>query len=173
MDWSNTIALITGASSGIGAVTARFLARHGLRVILVARREEKLAEAQNEITLAGGKAKVIQADLSIESERECVFRELLENYGSPDILINNAGFGWYGYFSEMPPEVCQNMIDVDILATVHLTRLFLPEMLKKKQARIINTGSFAGGLPEQGVVIYSACKTFLDAFSTSLYRKLT
>ncbi len=177
MDWSNTTALITGALSGIGSATARFLARHDLRIILVARREEKLAEAQNEITLAGGKAKVIQkviqSDLSVEAERECVFREVLENYGSPDILINNAGFVWYGYFAEMPPEVCKNMNDVDILATVHLTRLFLPEMLKGKQTRIINIGSIAGGLPEQGVVIYSACKAFLDAFSTSLYRELT
>jgi short-subunit dehydrogenase len=173
MDWSNGTVLITGASSGIGAATARLLASHGLRVILVARREEKLLDVQNEITLAGGEAKVIQADLSVELERECVYKEVLENYGSPDILINNAGFGWYGYFSDMPLEVCKSMIDVDILATVHLTRLFLPEMLKKNQARIINIGSIAGGLPEQGVVIYSACKAFLDAFSTSLYRELT
>ncbi|MRS03319.1 SDR family NAD(P)-dependent oxidoreductase, partial [bacterium] len=133
MDWSNGTALITGASSGIGAATARYLAGHGLRVILVARREEKLLEVQNEITQAGGKAKVIQADLSVGSERECVYQEVLDNYGVPDVLINNAGFGWYGYFSDMPLEVCKAMIDVDLMATVHLTRLFLPEMLKKTQ----------------------------------------
>jgi len=172
MDWTNKTALITGASSGIGAVTARTLAAHGLQVILVARREERLQEIKREILSSGGNAEVIQADLSIESEREFVFKEIVEKCCCPDILINNAGFGWYGYFSDMPLEVCRNMIEVDISANVHLTRLFLPEMLKKNEARIISIGSIAGGMPEQGVAVYSACKSFLDSFSTALYREL-
>ncbi len=172
MDWKNATVLITGASSGIGAITAKSLAFRGLNVILVARREERLVEIQEAITRAGGKAEVIQADLSIESERECVYNQIVEECGCPDILINNAGFGWYGYFSEMPWDICKKMIDVDIIATAHLTRLFLPEMIKKEQARIISIGSIAGGLPEQGVVVYAACKSFLDSFSTALYREL-
>jgi len=172
MDWTNTTVLITGASSGIGAVSARFLAARGLQVILVARREERLLEIRDEIVKTGGKADVIQADLSVESQRQAVYDQIVEKCGCPDILINNAGFGWYGYFSDMPIDVCMNMIEVDIVATVHLTRLFLPEMLKKQQARIISIGSIAGGMPEQGVVIYAACKAFLDSFSTALYREL-
>lgn len=172
MDWTHSTALITGASSGIGADTARYLSRQGISVILIARREDRLLEVQKEILEQGGQAKVYQADLASEQERVRIFREITQNHGTPDILINNAGFGWYGYFSEMPVEICMQMIEVDVIATIHLTRLFLPDLLRKESARIINIGSIAGGLPEQGVVIYSASKAFLDSFSIALNREL-
>ena len=106
MDWKNSTALITGASSGIGADAARYLSKRGVKVILIARREDRLLEVQKEILEQGGQAKVYQADLASEQERERIYREIKQNHDTPDILINNAGFGWYGYFSEMPIDVC-------------------------------------------------------------------
>lgn len=172
MNWTHSTALITGASSGIGAVTAKFLAQRGLRVILIARREERLLAVQQEIEAAGGEAVVLPADLSSEVDRTRVYQEVIARFGCPEILINNAGFGWYGYFLDMPFEIARSLIDVDVMATVHLTHLFLPLLLQKSEARIINTGSIAGAMPEQGVAMYAAAKAFLNSFSTSLYREL-
>jgi short-subunit dehydrogenase len=169
-DWKNKVAVITGASSGIGAATARNLVRHGLNVILVARRLERLLDLKENIEAAGGKAKVIAADLSLETDRVRVFASV-QAEGGADVLINNAGFGWYGYYNEMPWETTREMLEVNIGAAVQLTSLFLPEMQKRGRGHIINIGSISGSIPSQGIAIYSASKSFLDAFTTALYRE--
>ena len=166
------IALITGASSGIGAATARELARQGLRVVLVARRRMRLQELSAQIHAAGGEAQVISADLSDASERQIVVRQILEAYGAPDILVNNAGLGWYGYYSDMPWETALELLRVNVEAVVHLTNLFIPAMLLRGSGHVINIGSISGSLPNQGIALYGASKAFLDAFTTSLYREL-
>ena len=129
-DFQNKIAVITGASSGIGEATARRLASAGLQVTLVARRVERLLKLKKEIEASGGKAKVIAADLSLEADRSRVF-ETVQAGGGADVLINNAGFGWYGYYKNMPWETAREMLQVNIGAAVHLTSLFLPEMQKR------------------------------------------
>ncbi len=166
------IVLITGASSGIGAATAEYLAYHGYRVILVARRKEKLQTLTESITRNRGDALFYEADLTIEQERQELFERLIQEQLVPDILINNAGFGWYGHYETMSWKTAKDLIAVNIEAVAHLTRLFLPSMLKKKKGHIINIGSIVGKLPEQGVAMYSASKAFLDAFTTSIYREL-
>jgi uncharacterized protein len=170
-NWSDKTVLITGASSGMGASFARFLAGKGLRVLLTARRRDRLLELAQEIGSSGGRSKIYPADLSIPSERAALF-EKISNSHEIDILINNAGFGWYGYFSRMPWETARQMIAVNMEAAAHLTSLFLPGMLDRKSGHIINIGSIAGGFPNQGVAVYSGSKAFLDAFTTSLYREL-
>ncbi len=90
----------------------------------------------------------------------------------PDILVNNAGLAWYGYFQEMPWAIAQDIIKLNIEAATHLTILFLPSMLQKKFGRVINIGSIAGKMPEQGIAVYSASKAYLDAFTTSIHRDL-
>ena len=165
-------ALITGASAGIGASFAAFLAEKGLRVIVVARRESRLASLVKGIQQQGGKADYFALDLSAPENRDRLFRKINRTYPEPDILINNAGFGWYGYFHEMPRELASKMIAVNVEAVVHLTSLFLSPMLKRGSGHIINIGSVAGGFPNQGVALYSASKAFLDAFTTSLHREL-
>ncbi len=100
MDWKDKVAVITGASSGIGEATARRFAAAGLQIILVARRLERLLNLKTQIEADGGKAKIIAADLSREADRICVF-ESVRASGGADVLINNAGFGWYGYFNNM------------------------------------------------------------------------
>lgn len=169
--WQGKTALITGASSGIGAETARLLATRGIRVLLVARRKERLEALKSEIITHGGKAEIFPTDLAIEENRESLYFEILQQFGSPDILINNAGLGWYGWYSQMPWEVGKEIINLNVQAVAHLTQLFLPGMLKLEKARVINIGSVAGKLPEQGIAIYSASKSFLDSFTTALYRE--
>ena len=167
------IALITGASSGIGEETARLLAREGMHVILTARRTEKLHALADEIKANGGSAEVLEADLTCEEEREGVFTDIMKNYKRLDVLVNNAGLGWYGYASDMPWQTASDMLEVNVAATVQLTLLFLPEMQKRGWGHIINVGSIAGKMPNQGVAMYSATKSFLDSFTTAIYRELT
>jgi len=163
------IAVITGASSGVGASFAKFLAQEGLRVILTARREERLKDLQTTIIAEGGKASFFTADLSREKERESLFNKINAEVGDIDILINN---GWYGYYSDMPWKLEEKMTAVNIMGMLHLTTLFLPGMLALGKGHIINIGSIAGGLPNQGIATYSASKAFMDAFTTSLHREL-
>jgi len=170
--FNKKVAIITGASSGIGAATARRLAQGGLRVVLVARRQERLASLADEIQRQGGKAHVIAADLAQEAGRMSVYEQVSERYGALDVLVNNAGLGWYGYCADMPWETAQEILKVNIEAVVQLTMLFLPGMRERDSGHIINIGSIVGSLASQGVALYSASKSFLDSFTTSLYREL-
>jgi short-subunit dehydrogenase len=170
--YSGKTALITGASSGIGAAAATSLAAQGLNVVLVARRQEKLEQLAREISTMGGRAMVIPADLSTPQGVEQLVRDLFQKGISVDVLVNNAGFGWYGYYADMPWETAHEMLQVNISAVIQLTRLLLPGMLERRCGHIINIGSIAGSMPNQGIAIYSASKAFLDAFTTSLHREL-
>jgi len=169
---SQKTVLITGASSGIGAHAARYLTSKGMYIIITARREEKLRAVANEIKGAGGSADFFSADLGNEIQRLALFKWIQKNHPKIDVLINNAGFGWYGYFHQMPREITHNMLAVNMDAVVHLSSLFLPGMLERGSGHIINIGSIAGSLPNQGIAMYSASKAFLDAFTTSLHREL-
>jgi uncharacterized protein len=170
--WKDKKVLITGASSGIGASFAKFLANSGMHVLLTARRQERLEKLEADIQLRGGKVDIYQADLTIEKERETLFQQLTSDIGSIDILINNAGFGWYGFFHNMSWSLAKQMTEVNIQSIIHLTNLFLPGMQDRGSGHIINVGSIAGSMPNQGIAVYSASKAFLDAFSTSLFREL-
>jgi len=166
------IALITGASSGIGAATARLLAKKCMTVVLVARREDRLKELVAEICNIGGKASFIPADLTLAEDRQRVHDSVIKRYGHIDVLINNAGIGYYGYAAEMPWRTAFDLIQLNIEAMVQLTLMFLPQMQKRGSGHIINISSIAGGLPNQGIALYGASKSFVDAFTTSLYREL-
>ena len=171
--WRNRLAVITGASSGIGAATARQLARKGLRVALIARRRERLAALADEIEQAGGEALILPADLTQEAARQQVFEQITTENGAVDVLVNNAGLGWYGYGAEMPWNTALEILQVNVAAAVHFTLLFLKKMKEHGRGHIINIGSIAGSLPSQGVAIYGASKAFMDNFTTALYRELT
>ena len=107
------MALITGASSGIGEAAALRLAREGLRLILVARRKEKLEAVASRVQSAGGQAHVLAADLTNAAERAEVLAAA-HDLGPLDLLINNAGFGWYGYVSRMPLPLARQMLAVNV-----------------------------------------------------------
>lgn len=170
--WAGKTALVTGASSGIGAAVARALARQGVRVILTARRAERLELLADEIRRDGGEAHVIAADLADEAARGRVLATARELAGGVDILVNSAGLGWYGYGSDMPWDVAREMIQTNMAALAHLTLLVLRDMRARGAGHIINISSIAGSLPEQGTALYSATKSFVDSFTTALHREL-
>ena len=170
--WSGKLALITGASSGIGAATARLLARRGLRILLTARRLERLQTLADEIQAAGGSAEVLVADLEQSQERAQLADVVLQRFGCPDVLVNNAGIGWYGYYADMPPDLAHRLLEINVTAVMDLTRQFLPAMRQRRSGAIINISSIAGSIPSQGIAIYAGTKAFLNAFTTSLHREM-
>ena len=165
------IAVVTGASSGIGAVTAQQLAAIGYRVSLVARNKEKLEGLAGVIRAAGGEADVIAVDLARPEGVRAVYDKVMERGEGIDVLVNNAGFGWYGYASDMSAEMVREMIQVNNEALAQLIVLFLPLMRGRGQGHVINVSSIVGGFPSPWAALYSATKSFIDSLSTALYRE--
>jgi UDP-glucose 4-epimerase len=172
VDWRGKVAVVTGASSGIGAATARRLALAGLRVVLAARSEERLRDVAAGIRERGGEAMVVVADLTQEEDRLRLFDEVRSAYGGADVLVNNAGLGWYGFGTDMPWALALQILQVNIVATARLTLLFLGDMKARNSGHVVNIGSIVGSLPSQGVALYGATKSFVDSFTTALYREL-
>lgn len=172
MDEERKVAVITGASSGIGEATAGKLAQEGIRLALIARRGDRLDGIAERICMNGGEAISLSIDLADEIECTSIVERVATVLGPVDILVNNAGVGWYGYGEKMPWETARQMIEVNIAALTNLTLSFLREMKERGTGHIINIGSIAGSIPSQGVALYSATKAFVDAFSTALYREL-
>jgi short-subunit dehydrogenase len=163
------IALITGASSGIGAALARKFAAEGIHVLLAARRADRLQALKAQIESSGGRADIFPVDLSRAEARAQLFEQV--RHLPVDLLVNNAGFGFYGYFAEMTWEAIHEMVAVNVEAALHLTRLFLPEMQARRSGHILVMSSIIGSIPSQGTAMYSATKACLDAFTTALYRE--
>lgn len=170
--WRGKTALVTGASSGIGAAIALTLAGAGMRVALVARRQDRLCALAEQISAQEGSALIVPADLADESGLQHVFARVRGEYGDIDVLVNNAGFGWYGHFNEMSEETMREMLAVNVWAVVRLTHLFLPGMLARNTGHILNISSIAGEIPSQGIALYSATKACLNSFTTALHREL-
>ena len=166
------VAVVTGASSGIGAVTAQKLAALGYKVFLVARRVERLEAVASRIVEAGGRAETLAVDLAAPQGVRSVFERVVEAGGGIDVLVNSAGFGWYGYASDMPAETAWEMIRVNNAALAQLILLFLPLMRASGRGHIINISSIAGSLPSPWAALYSATKSFVDTLTTALHREL-
>jgi uncharacterized protein len=165
-----TTALITGASSGIGETFARELAASNTDLVLVARSQAKLEELTTE--LRGKyqiKTTVISQDLTHPAAGQVVFETVQAQGLSIDTLINNAGFGDYGAFSDRPLSKLLAMVQLNISAVVELTGLFLPPMQERKQGAIINVSSIAGFQPLPYMSVYAATKAFVLNFSEALW----
>jgi short-subunit dehydrogenase len=166
------VAVVTGASSGIGKAIAELLARKGFRLALIARRKDRLETVVDFIREQGGEAIALPSDLADGKECAAIAGRVRSTLGPVDILVNNAGLGWYGYGDRMPWDTARQMIEVNIASLTKLTLYFLGEMKARGAGHIINIGSIAGSIPSQGVALYSATKAFVDALTTSLYREL-
>src|SRR5579871_934717 len=165
----NPVALITGASGGIGEEMARLLAAHRYDLVLVARGEQKLAALAAELTRAHGvQARVVAADLADPAAPAKILAAVRAENLAIEVLINNAGFGARGAYAEIPWETEAGMIQVNIAALAHLTRLFLPEMLARRKGRILNVGSTAAYFPGPFMAVYYATKAFVLSFSDAL-----
>lgn len=166
-------ALITGASAGIGADLARLFAADGHDIVLVARREERLKELASELKKQHGiQAHVMPADLANRSSPIALHQAVHELSLEVDFLVNNAGFGSQGPFIEqdLPREL--NMIEVNVSALVHLTGLFLPEMVERGRGRILNIASTAGFQPGPFMATYYATKAFVLHWTEALAHEL-
>jgi len=169
----NKLALITGASSGIGKELAIIHARHGGDLIIVARREDKLVELKKMLEdKYQVMVKVIVKDLSKDTSASEIYDEVNALNLEVDYLINNAGFGGQGYFYEREWEKDLSMINVNILALTTLTRLFLPDMVKRNSGKILNTSSTAALTPGPLQAVYFATKAYVTSFSNALSEEL-
>lgn len=164
------LALITGASSGIGKDMARVLAKEGYDLALVARNVQALNELKDELEKSKStiKVSVHQFDLSIADN--C--KKLHSEVSNVDVLINNAGFGTFGNFTDIELEKEQSMIDTNVTAVHILTKLYLKDMIAKNSGHIMNVASIAGFLPGPLMATYYATKNYVVALSRAINHEL-
>lgn len=165
-------ALVTGASSGIGAVYARRLGAQGYDLILVARREERLKELAEELERSHGvEAEILVADLSEEAGLRKV-EERIARAGNLEFLVNNAGFGTQGLFFRTGTEEQDRMHRLHVLATVRLSHAALPGMVARGKGNVVNVSSVAGFGQSPGNASYCATKAWMNSFTEGLYLDL-
>jgi len=166
-------ALVTGASSGLGADFARELAGHGCNVVLVARREEPMKAIAAALESGHGIAtRVIAMDLADASAPEALAARLHDDGVEVDVLVNNAGFGVYGPFLEIPWERERQMIELDVVALVHMTKVFAAGMAARGTGWILQVASIGAFQPTPSYASYSAAKSFVLSFGEAIAHEL-
>ncbi|MCK6258258.1 SDR family oxidoreductase [Fictibacillus sp. KIGAM418] len=165
-------ALITGASSGIGLELAKRFARDGYNVVLVARNEQRLQTLKQELAQFQVQCTVHVKDLSTYSEAEALFQELQQQQTTVDFLVNNAGYGLFGEFTETDLQDELSMIDINIKALTTLTKLFLPGMKQRENGKILNVASTAAFQPGPLMAVYYATKAYVLSFSEALENEM-
>jgi short-subunit dehydrogenase len=166
------LALVTGASRGIGAALARELARHGHDLVLSARSVEPMQDLADELRRIGAETSVIAADLSTSGAAAQLADELGRRGLSIDVLINNAGLGGLGRFDHIDPARVGEMLQVNIVALTELTRRLLPGMIARGHGRIMLVGSVAGFQPGPGMAVYFASKAYVLSLGEALAHEL-
>ncbi|WP_030607167.1 SDR family oxidoreductase [Streptomyces sclerotialus] len=175
-----SVALVTGASSGIGTATALTLAQEGCALALVARRTERLAELTAEIGKLGGPAPFsLTADLSDASQADRVVSAAVDHFGRLDVLVNNAGYGARSPFEDSDPEDWDRMLDLNVKAVLRMSHAALPYLLRAAAdsprgiADLVNISSVAGRVPRKNNSVYSASKHAVCSFSEALRQEMT
>lgn len=163
------IALVTGASAGIGRALARELAGRGWDPVLVARRRERLEELAGELEREhGATARVVEADLAPDDGPDRVADELGRQGLTVDLLVNNAGLGQFGAYTELDAEREQAQVHVNVVALTRLTRLILPSMVERGRGRVLNVASTAAFFPGPLMAVYYASKAYVLSYSVAL-----
>jgi NADP-dependent 3-hydroxy acid dehydrogenase YdfG len=177
--FDGTVALVTGASSGIGEATARMLAERGAAVAIVARRADRLEALGAEIESAGGRALVIEADVTEREQAEAAVRRSVEALGRLDVLVNNAGVMLLGPIVDAPVGEWETMVQVNLLGLLYTAHAALPHLLEaaagepRQVADMVNISSVAGRVARSGSGVYNATKHAVGAFSESLRQEVT
>jgi short-subunit dehydrogenase len=164
------VAIVTGASSGIGAATARELARSGARVVLAARRTTELERMAGSIRDKGGNAIAIPVDISNAAQVQRLVERTQDAFGNVDVLVNNAGIGWTKLLVRSSAEEIIELVNINLTGAILMTRAVLPGMLERNHGAIINVSSVCGRVAVEP--LYSATKYGIRGFSLSLRRQL-
>ncbi|MGR6129067.1 SDR family NAD(P)-dependent oxidoreductase [Paenibacillus sp. SER-28] len=165
--------LITGASGGIGKELADRFAKDGYDLVLVARSEDKLVDLAGEYRKKYRvQTTYIAKDVALPGVAEEIYRELKEKGITVDFLVNNAGFGLYGEFLETQLEQEMNMIDINIKALTVMTKVFLPDMVKRQQGGVLNVASLVAFFPGPLMAVYYATKAYVLSFTEALENEL-
>jgi NADP-dependent 3-hydroxy acid dehydrogenase YdfG len=176
---TGTVALVTGASSGIGEATARRLAEDGASVALVARRRDRLEALAAEIEQAGGTALAVEADITDRTQAEAALQQSAERFGRLDILVNNAGLMLLGPVVGADPEEWDRMIAINAQGLLYTTHAALPYLLKtaedgpRQVADIVNISSIAGRVAWNGYGVYNMTKFGVNGFTEALRQEVT
>lgn len=164
------VAIVTGASSGIGAATAHEFARHGATVVLAARRADALEAHAVAILQAGGTAASIPTDITDDAQVTRLVELALASFRRVDVLVNNAGVSWSEPLASSSPSAVTRLVEVNLLGAMLLTRAVLPAMLERRRGVIISVSSLSGRVAMEP--LYSATKYGLRGFSLALRRQL-
>jgi NADP-dependent 3-hydroxy acid dehydrogenase YdfG len=162
------IALVTGASSGIGAATAVKLAEAGAKVGIAARRTDRLSDLKGRIESSGGEALLLEMDVTDTASVEVGVRKLIEAYGAIDILVNNAGLMPLSDIDQFKVDEWHRMVDVNVKGLLNTTAAVMPQMIRQKSGHVFNMSSIAGRKVFKGLSVYCATKHAVTAFSDGL-----
>jgi NADP-dependent 3-hydroxy acid dehydrogenase YdfG len=162
------VAIITGASAGIGEATAIALAESGAKVVLVARRGNRLEALVQKITAAGGEALAIVADITDDTQLSIIVDKTKSTFGEIDILVNNAGIALTGKIADADPTDWRRMIELNLIALMNLTHVVLPVFQAQGSGHIVNVSSVAGRTVRLGIGGYNVSKWGVNAFSEAL-----
>lgn len=165
---SDRVALVTGASSGIGEAAARSLASRGFRVVVAARRGERLEALAKELSQAGREALPVVCDLSDEGDTQALVERALASYGRIDALVNNAGYSPGGAVEHFDRSALRRIFDVNLLGALQLIGAVAPVMRRQGGGRIVNVGSLGGSVAAPLAVPYGATKAGLDIATRGL-----
>lgn len=174
-----TVALVTGASSGIGEATAFALAGHGAKVAVVARRRDRLEALAERIRGAGGEALVVEADVTDERQARDAVERTVSQFGRLDTVVNNAGVMLLGPIQDADVSEWKRMLDLNVSALMYCTNAALPHLVKaaegepRRVADLVNVSSVAGRVARSGAGVYNATKFAVGAFSESLRQEVT
>ena len=172
MDWSNAVALVTGASSGIGYETALAFAQRGARVVGVARREDRLRELVSACNREHARTSFLAGDLGDRPFAEQIVAETLARHGRIDVLVNNAAIPKHKQIYDLAPDEAERVLRVNFLSAVWTTLAVIPPMLARGGGAIVNVSSFAALIAPPRETIYAASKAALNAWSEGLWHDL-
>ena len=172
MNIENKVILITGASSGIGKATAKKLAQHGAKVVLMARSEDELKDLKSSIEKEGGKALVVPGDVTKKKDFEKAVSQSVSEFGGLHGLINNAGLMPLSFIEKLKTDEWDKMVDVNIKGVLNGVAAVLPELKKNKGGHIINISSMAAHRYFPGGAVYCATKVAVKMFSEGLRQEL-
>lgn len=172
MNMTDKVIIITGASSGIGEATALKLAQHGAKVVLTARREDKLESLRDKITSNGGEALVVTGDVTKAEDFKKVVDQAIETFGTVNALINNAGLMPLSFVAKLKTEEWDTMVDVNIKGVLNGVAAVLPTLIKNEGGHIINISSTAAYKYFPGGAVYCATKAAVKMFSEGLRQEL-